>query len=616
MSTMANTTPIVTTVTKTANKEKTSKEADAALKANILDFCEEHYEDILPVIMDKSAATRGKKYRNPSERPKMRDRVKYNHEDVFDRLSHRRQSAFDRLSNTYSPTKSGLNEGNPRDRSHSRGCSRRRSSSGRDCPRNRNHPCGIEESYSNTRSSYRTGYRNGYHARNRNRSRSMKIGRESESPLSRGSESGTSDGGHWKTKAKWRKPADEEDLSQKKYVKDPVEIHNNKQKDGETIEEFMERFKIKTGRMKGSPECMRIFGFMHGVNNPELTKRLNEHVPKTVEEMITATTAFIRGETAVASKKKVHTPWKSQDLSKRQTSERRSDFRNQPNERRGSNKFSPLTRTPKEIFAAESGKFKPPPPMVTPVEKRSHNKFCEFHKDKGHSTDECVQLRKQIEELERAGKLSHYIKEIRQGRDQQQTKKKDAPVKDKAATIYMIRPWIVPFQKSIARSNPSAATPLSVSWTPTRAIIKYRWPNKMRKRRLSTPVTDKAFDKKIGRMLEIYVDDLVIKSHTETELLRDIEKTFYTLRKINMKLDPKKCTFGAAEGMFLGYMINPEGIKPCPDKTEAMLQLPSPRTIKEVQSLNGKLASLNRFISKSAEKSLPLFKILKRCIKK
>ncbi|GKC61642.1 hypothetical protein Tco_1089240 [Tanacetum coccineum] len=70
------------------------------------------------------------------------------------------------------------------------------------------------------------------------------------------------------------------------------------------------------------------------------------------------------------------------------------------------------------------------------------------------------------------------------------------------------------------------------------------------------------------------------------------------------------------EGMFLGYMISPEGIKPRPDKTEAVLQLLSPRTIKEVQSLNGKLASLNRFLSKSSEKSLPLFKTLKKYIKK
>nr|GEY82052.1 reverse transcriptase domain-containing protein [Tanacetum cinerariifolium] len=90
-------------------------------------------------------------------------------------------------------------------------------------------------------------------------------------------------------------------MQQKKYVKDPMEIHNIKQKDGETIEEFMKRFKIETGRMKGASECMRIFGFMHGVNNPELIKGLNEHVPKTLEEMMIITTAFIRGKTAANS---------------------------------------------------------------------------------------------------------------------------------------------------------------------------------------------------------------------------------------------------------------------------------------------------------------------------
>ncbi|GJY91380.1 hypothetical protein Tco_0506576 [Tanacetum coccineum] len=66
-----------------------------------------------------------------------------------------------------------------------------------------------------------------------------------------------------------------------------------------------------------------------------------------------------------------------------------------------------LNRKPKEIFAAESEKFKPPPPMVTPADKRSSNKFCEFHNNKGHSTDECMQLKKQIEELVKAGKRDH-----------------------------------------------------------------------------------------------------------------------------------------------------------------------------------------------------------------
>ncbi|GKD62872.1 reverse transcriptase domain-containing protein [Tanacetum coccineum] len=174
-----------------------------------------------------------------------------------------------------------------------------------------------------------------------------KNGRESKSPSSRVSESGTGDGGHWNSRTedpedhvkkfqaaaqveRWAMPTwchmfnstligaarvwfDElppesidgyKDfkaaflayfMQQKKYVKDLVKIYNIKQRDGDTIKDFIERFKVETGRMKGAPECMRIFGFMHGVNNHELTKRLNEHVPKTMEEMMITTTAFIHG---------------------------------------------------------------------------------------------------------------------------------------------------------------------------------------------------------------------------------------------------------------------------------------------------------------------------------
>ncbi|GJZ22770.1 reverse transcriptase domain-containing protein, partial [Tanacetum coccineum] len=124
-----------------------------------------------------------------------------------------------------------------------------------------------------------------------------------------------------------------------------------------------------------------------------------------------------------------------------------------------------------------------------------------------------------------------------------------------------------------------------------------------------------AFRKQIGRNLEVYIDDLVIKSHTEEEIIRDIAETFKTLRQINMKLNQKKCTFGMQEGMFLGYKVNTEGLKVCPDKADAVLSLPSPGCLKDVQKLNGKLASLNNFLSKSA-KSLPFFKTLKKCTKK
>ncbi|GJS20988.1 putative ribonuclease H-like domain-containing protein [Tanacetum coccineum] len=129
-------------------------------------------------------------------------------------------------------------------------------------------------------------------------------------------------------------------------------------------------------------------------------------------------------------------------------------------------------------------------------------------------------------------------------------------------------------------------------------------------------LVDKAFQKQIGRNLEVYVYDLVIKSHTEHEIIRDIDETFKTLKEINMKLNPKKCTFRIEEGTFLGYKVNTKGIKVCPDKVKAVLSLPFPKCLKDVQKLNGKLASLNRFLSKSAEKSLPFFKTLKKCTKK
>ncbi|GJZ93113.1 reverse transcriptase domain-containing protein [Tanacetum coccineum] len=129
-------------------------------------------------------------------------------------------------------------------------------------------------------------------------------------------------------------------------------------------------------------------------------------------------------------------------------------------------------------------------------------------------------------------------------------------------------------------------------------------------------LVDKTFHGQIGQNLEVYVDDLVIKSRTEDKVVRDIDETFKTLRKINMKLNPKKCTFGVEEGMFLGYQVNTKGIKICPDKVDAVLSLQSPICLKDVQKLNEKLASLNRFLAKSTEKSLPFFKTLKKCTKK
>ncbi|GJX83276.1 reverse transcriptase domain-containing protein [Tanacetum coccineum] len=126
-------------------------------------------------------------------------------------------------------------------------------------------------------------------------------------------------------------------------------------------------------------------------------------------------------------------------------------------------------------------------------------------------------------------------------------------------------------------------------------------------------LVDKAFHKQIGRNLDVYVDDLVIKSCTEDEIVRDIEETFKTLREINMKLNPKKYTFGVEEWMFLGCKVNTSGLIVCPDKVDDVLSLPSPKCLKDVQKLNEKLASLNSDFHWTAEAE-DAFKQMKKLI--
>ncbi|GJS36829.1 reverse transcriptase domain-containing protein [Tanacetum coccineum] len=518
-------------------------------------------------------------------------------------------------------------------------------------------------------------------------------------------------------------------LQQKKCIKDPVEIHHIKQREGESTEDSVQRFKAESRHVKGALECMRISRFMQGITNPELIKRLHDNIPKSVDEMMRVTTAFLRGEVAASNqvRKKTLLAWKQQEAGRKQNFKRMGDFRNQQRSERRRDKFTLLTKSLKEILALDKGKFKTPPPMTTPVEKRNNNKLCEFHREVGHNTNECMHLRRQIEELIKNGKLSHVIKELKQGSGKDQpkaAKKGETSGKDKPLAILMVQPWqrvarqritdrskesngssyhtphwfqqrnhmanetniaasknrgcgafnlymdefyggeiaisiqwdhrkarggiltlrsnrIIPLECIIVsgpEAKPSSITQATeerirvaihleyleqtivigstlteegrkalcellkrnldiFSWKPedmtgvSQHLAKHFLnaregclPARQNKRSqapkrnkaiqeeveklidagimkevhyhswLSNPVmVDKVFQKKIGRNLEVYVDDLVIKNRTEQEIIRDIEETFRTLREINMKLNPKKCTFRVEEGMFLGY---------------------------------------------------------------
>ncbi|XP_075633391.1 uncharacterized protein LOC142605849 [Castanea sativa] len=106
---------------------------------------------------------------------------------------------------------------------------------------------------------------------------------------------------------------------------------------------------------------------------------------------------------------------------------------------------------------------------------------------------------------------------------------------------------------------------------------------------------NKMFTHQIGRNVKVYVDNMLVKSKRENDHLNDLKETFATLRSYNMKLNSSKCAFGVVAGKLLGFMVFQRGIKVNPDKVRAIMEMTPPRNMKEVQSLNGKVAVLNRF---------------------
>ena len=86
----------------------------------------------------------------------------------------------------------------------------------------------------------------------------------------------------------------------------------------------------------------------------------------------------------------------------------------------------------------------------------------------------------------------------------------------------------------------------------------------------------------IGRNIEIYMDNMLVKSLDKGKHLDDLQETFNTLRRYNMKLNHSKCAFGVASGKFLGFMVSHRGIEANPEKIKAILDMQPPQSIKEV----------------------------------
>jgi hypothetical protein len=120
------------------------------------------------------------------------------------------------------------------------------------------------------------------------------------------------------------------------------------------------------------------------------------------------------------------------------------------------------------------------------------------------------------------------------------------------------------------------------------------------------------FGEHIGRTVEAYVDDIVVKTRNASDLLSDLETTSKCLKAKGVKLNPEKCVFGVPRGMLLGFIVSERGIEANPEKIAAITNMGPIKDLKGVQRVMGCLAALSRFISRLGERGLPLYRLLRK----
>nr|XP_025640564.1 uncharacterized protein LOC112735215 [Arachis hypogaea] len=125
-------------------------------------------------------------------------------------------------------------------------------------------------------------------------------------------------------------------------------------------------------------------------------------------------------------------------------------------------------------------------------------------------------------------------------------------------------------------------------------------------------LVNKIFRDLSGNKLEVYIDDMLAKTESGEQLTGDLKVIMNTLRKHQMRLNPAKCAFGMEAGKFLGFMITQRGVEANPEKCRAILEMTSPKNLKDIQRLTGRLTALSRFLGASAQKATPFFKLMKK----
>nr|GEX17004.1 reverse transcriptase domain-containing protein [Tanacetum cinerariifolium] len=400
------------------------------------------------------------------------------------------------------------------------------------------------------------------------------------------SKSKDSGGGHWKSRLKKKSQA----LKKTTYPN-----HG----EGESTEDFVQRFKSESRHVKGALEYIRISGFMHGITNPELIKHLHDNISKSVDEMMRATTAFLRGEVA-ASNQAPSEGKKSNGFGHRTPHwfQRRNHMANRTNITIGKNRgYKTFKFYMDELCGGKitisiqwdhREAMKQTIAISFTLTEDGRKELCGLlgcnidifawkPTDMTGVTRHIVEHRLNIREgcppvrQKKTSQASERNKAIQEEKEKlvESDIMKEVHYHSWLANSVMVKKhensWRIYVDfKDLNNACPKDGYPLlEIDWKvesfyPCKCFLDaYKGYHQIKMAKEDEEKT--AFITSQGTFyyskmpFKVYVDDLVIKSCTEQEIIGDIEETFKTLRKINMKPNPKKCTFGVEEGMFLGY---------------------------------------------------------------
>nr|GEX53770.1 reverse transcriptase domain-containing protein [Tanacetum cinerariifolium] len=350
----------------------------------------------------------------------------------------------------------------------------------------------------------------------------------------------------------------------------------------------------------GVPEVMKISSFMDAVKSPELAKCFSNKVPITVNEIMERLDDFVRSEEAYA-----RTELSRGELGEahRKTSLvfNRRDIRSPRNSHPGETQRRNLSHKNTATFASSTSHVEPIKVRkhrsvlrLSPGKEALHKRLYPAQKivrdgikvwqieslgegcaaerkrtpgQRGSPTSEAISSEDVFEEpLIVEAKVKGYLNK---GQVEGNLNGLGRVCWRNTKTIRKDRAGGRPGLKTL-RATPFTIhsmmkfpTPKGVATLVTRTIIIAEWFTFQR-------LVDSTFQCQIGRNLEAYMDDMVIKSKDEKMLLADIAETFDNLKKINMKLNPKKCSFRVEEGKFLGNIVTSEGIRANPRKTKAL----------------------------------------------